>query len=90
MVLVKILGLMDLLAALAYALVKYSLISQSVAAVLVLVVLVKSIIFLKDVSSMIDMAAALFLLLAIYGMLPSAAIFAALWLLQKSIFSFFA
>ena len=86
---VKVLGLIDFVAG---VLIILSLmgITPAFGWFIAAFLLIKSIIFLKEVTSIIDLLAVIFLVLALYGVnTPFTWIFA-LWLMQKGFFSIIA
>lgn len=86
---VKLLGLIDLLAAVFIILLKFH-IGENIAVIIAIILLIKSIIFLTSFISLIDILAGVFLLLAAYGHYYFFTWIFALWLLQKAFFSLLA
>jgi hypothetical protein len=85
---VKLLGLIDLLAAVFIILLRFN-IGGSIALVIAILLLIKSFIFLRSFVSIIDILSGVFLLLAIYGHYYFFTWLFALWLLQKAVVSIF-
>ncbi len=85
---VKLLGLIDLLAAVFIILLRFN-IGGSIALVIAIILLIKSFVFLRSFVSIIDILSGVFLLLAIYGHYYFFTWLFALWLLQKAIVSIF-
>jgi len=85
---VKLLGLVDLLAALCFLLVQWG-VFENFAVVIAIILLIKSLIFISDFTSIIDLISALYLFLVIFNIHSAFAFIFVLWLLQKAIFSLF-
>ena len=84
----KLLGLIDLLAAIGLVMLKYD-IFQTFALVLGLLVLIKAIMFFGSVISFADIACFLIIILAFFGVFNFISWIAAIWLFQKGFFSLF-
>jgi len=84
----KLLGLIDLLAAIGLVMLKYDMF-QTFALVLGLLVLIKAIMFFGSFISFIDIACFLVIILASFGVFNFISWIAAIWLLQKGFFSLF-
>ena len=85
---VQILGLLDLTASVLHILLRWN-IGVKLALIAGTLLLLKSLIFMKNIASFIDLLSAVFLLLPIFGVSYSYVnIFFSLWLLQKAMFSF--
>lgn len=84
--LVKILGLMDFGAAIMLILLKWE-IGMVIGWIFAIYLLVKSIIFLYDIASLVDLVTAVFFLLAVTGNYFFFTWIFSLWLLQKAFFS---
>ena len=85
---VKILGLVDLLAGISLFLLKFNLFKQF-AIIMGIILLVKSIMFLGNIVSLIDIIAVVVIFLAfmnIYGIITWLVV---IWLIQKGVFSLF-
>ncbi|MFH1455877.1 MAG: hypothetical protein ABIF40_02920 [archaeon] len=89
MVLVYILGAIDILAGLSLLLLKFGLF-EPFAWVMLILLTIKSLPFITSFASIVDLLAAAFILLAIFGTFNAISVLAILWLLQKGLFSFFA
>ena len=88
-IMLKLLGLIDLLGALLHYLVRYDIFHE-LAIIVGIIISVKAVIFFKDVASIIDLITALILVLGGFGYYSGIlAVFGAVWLLQKSFFSLF-
>lgn len=85
---VKLLGLIDLLAAVFIILLRFN-IGRSIALIIAILLLIKSLIFLRSFVSFIDILSGVFLLLAIYGHYYFFTWLFVLWLGQKAIISLF-
>lgn len=85
---VKLLGLIDLLAAVFIILLRFN-IGRDIAFIIAIILLIKSVIFLTSFISLIDVLCGVFLLLAIYGYYYFFTWLFALWLLQKGVISVF-
>ena len=83
---VKILGILDLVMGLHLFLLKWELFSF-LGFILGIYLLLKSVIFISDVSSVVDLVTALIYLLAVFGIYFFFSWIFALWLIQKGIFS---
>lgn len=84
----KILGVFDLLAALSIILLRFG-ITKTMALALAIYLIIKGIIFIKSIPSMVDIAAGLLIILAFYGHFTFLAWIAAVWLTQKGVISLF-
>lgn len=84
--LVRLLGIIDLLAAICIVLLRFN-IGEKFALVIAILLLTKSVIFLTSFVSFIDILSGIFLILAAYGHYYFFTWFFALWLLQKAFFS---
>lgn len=85
---VKILGILDLITAFSVLLLRLDL-APTLALVLGLYAVGKGIIFLRDISSIADIAAGGAIILAFYGYFNLLTWLAAIWLTQKGIVSIF-
>lgn len=85
---VKILGAADLLAALSIVLLKFGII-PTMALVLAIYLIIKGVVFIKNISSIVDIAAGAAMLIAFYGNFNIATWIAAIWLTQKGVMSLF-
>jgi len=86
MVLVKIFGVFDILAGIILILLKFGT-GMYIGWFFAIYLIVKSLIFIKDISSVIDIVAAVFLILALYNIYPYFTFIFVVWLLQKGFFS---
>ncbi|MBS3141205.1 hypothetical protein J4405_03615 [Candidatus Woesearchaeota archaeon] len=84
----KLMGLIDLLAGIGLVLLKYDMF-QTVVLVLGLLVLIKAVMFFGSVISFIDIACFLVIILASFGIFNFISWIAAIWLFQKGFFSLF-
>jgi len=84
----KLLGALDFAAALFLILVQWD-IGFGIASVLAAYVVVKSLLFFGNWASFVDLAAGIYMFLAIYNIHSALSLVFALWLLQKSFFSLF-
>lgn len=87
--LVKILGILDLAAAITLLLLRWD-IGVVLGIVLGIYILVKSFYFMTDVASIVDIGAGLFLILAALGFYHAITYIFVLWLAQKGVSSLFA
>ena len=86
MLLFKFLGALDILSGIVILLLKFGfLVDLSV--LLAIFLAIKSIIFIKDAASVIDLATAGFFLLAAFGFYFSFTWIFSIWLLQKGLFT---
>ena len=89
MMLVLIFALIDIFAAAMMLAVRYNEIFQSLAMVAAFFLFLKSIIFIEDFTSWIDLLAVFFLVLSVIGVNSIFAYFLIIWLLQKGLRSLF-
>lgn len=87
--LIKILGMLDIAAAVTLLLLRWDM-GQILGIILGIYLLVKSMYFLTDVSSIVDIGAGIFLILAAIGFYHVITYIFVLWLLQKGVSSLFA
>lgn len=83
---VKILGIVDLLAGLSLILLKFNLLKQF-ALIVGLVLLIKSLMFLGNIASFIDIIAVAVIVLAFFGVYGIVSWISVVWLVQKGLFS---
>jgi hypothetical protein len=83
-----LLGLLDLLTAVFFILIQWD-IGLGIASFLAGYVIVKSIIFLGDWTSWIDLLSGVYMFLVIYDVHSAFTLIFVVWLLQKSFFSLF-
>lgn len=88
----KILGIVDLIAALMLVAVAYHMeIPRNLLIAIVIILIIKALIFLISIGGLIDMAAAVLLILASFFTLPATALLiAAILIGQKGLFSMLA
>jgi len=84
----KLLGALDFAAALFLILAQWD-IGLGIASVLAMYVIVKSLLFLGNWASLVDLSAGIYMFLVIYDTHSALSLIFALWLLQKSFFSLF-
>ena len=82
----KILGVLDILAAISLILLNFGLLPVA-AALFAIYIFIKSIVFFKDISSIIDLAVFIIFILALFGTYNFLTYAAIIWLLQKGIVS---
>ncbi len=87
--LTKILGIIDILAASFLVLAGVDIIFIGVFIIIAVLLLLKSLIFLTNWSSWIDLIAVVFMILILFNFYTIFNLLFALWLLQKGILSFF-
>ena len=87
--LLKMFGLVDLLAALSLFLLQWD-IGRTFGLVIISIFLLKSIVFFYDIASVLDLLTVLFFILALLGVYVFFSWVFILWLLQKAFFSFVA
>lgn len=85
----KILGLVDILAASFLVLAGLDIVFIGAFIFITALLLLKSLIFLTNWSSWIDLIAVVFMLLILFNFYTIFNLFFALWLLQKGVLSFF-
>lgn len=88
MTIVQFLGFMDFLAAVSLILLRFN-IGEGLAYFFGIWLLIKGVIFIKSFAGIIDLICAIIIFFALYGYINILTILVILWLLQKSIFSFF-
>ena len=86
MVLIQILGILDIISGLVIILMKFGLFKE-VGLILSILLAIKAIIFIKDISSVLDLITAVFFFLAAIGIYFSFSWVFAIWLFQKGFFS---
>ncbi len=83
------LAILDILSAIILVLVHYRLAGNTIALLTVLYLAVKAVMFMKDIASFIDLAAAIYITLLLIGLNPMFLTFIfAIYLLQKAAISF--
>lgn len=87
--LIKILGILDILSAATLLLLRWDM-GHILGIILGIYLLAKSMYFLTDVSSIVDIGAGIFLILAAIGFYHVITYIFILWLLQKGVSSLFA
>jgi hypothetical protein len=85
---VKLMGILDLLAAIFMILLKWN-IGSNIALVIAVLLGIKSIIFFYNWASVVDLITVGFLILAVFGYYFFFSWIFSLWLLQKAFFSLF-
>ena len=89
MVFLKLMGLMDILSIAILLLFKYGLISQKFLIVAIIYLMIKGIMFFKNIVSLADFGVAIIFILALFGIYNVLTWIAILWILQKAVFSLF-
>lgn len=84
----KILGVLDLLSGIVLIVLRFAPL-KVIPGLLAVYLIVKSIIFLKNISSVIDLIAAIHIIFAMFGNYYSLTWLFVLWLLQKGVFSLY-
>lgn len=87
MVFLKLMGLMDLLTVTTLLLFKYGIIQQKFLIVAVAYLIIKGVIFFRDIASIVDVGVAVIFILALFGIYNVLTWIAVLWVLQKAVFS---
>lgn len=85
---VKLLGFLDLLAAVFLVLAQWN-IGLGIASFLAFYIIGKSVIFIGNWASIVDLLAGIYMFLVIYNIHSAFSLIFVLWLLQKSFFSLF-
>lgn len=80
-------GLMDLLTVTTLLLFKYGIIQQKFLIIAVAYLIIKGVIFFRDIASIVDMGVAVVFILALFGIYNVLTWIAVLWVLQKAVFS---
>ena len=86
--LVYIFGLLDIVAGITFLLLKFK-VFLILTLIIIVLLTIKSLFYLSDFASWLDLISALMMLLAIIGYYPALNYAFVLWLLQKGIRSFF-
>lgn len=86
MMVVKVFGIMDLLASISFILISFGWF-KGFAVFMAVYLVLKGIIFFSDIASWLDMASGVYLFLIFLGVSPALSIVCILWLLQKAIIS---
>ena len=84
---IKLLGILDLLAAVAVVFVQLGFLGPHTLEFFAIYLTIKGIIFIKSLSSWLDIASAAYLLLMIFGLQFWLAYFVAVYLFQKAVVS---
>ncbi len=84
--LIKIFGIMDIIAAAVLLLLKWD-IGKIAGIILALYLIAKAVYFMADIASIVDIAAGAFLILAVFGFYHVLTYIFVLWLLQKGVSS---
>jgi uncharacterized membrane protein HdeD (DUF308 family) len=83
---VKLLGMFDLLSGIVLILLRFNLIKW-VGLFFAAYLILKAILFIRDITSFIDIIAGIFIILAVLGIFNILSWIFVIWLLQKGIFS---
>lgn len=84
---IKILGLMDLMLVLSLIIFKYGFIGQTIPLIFIVYLIIKGIIFFRDFTSIIDLVSTVIFVLALFGIFNVITWIALAWILQKAVFS---
>ena len=84
----KLLGFIDLLAAIAVIVVQLGFLGPNILYFFAAYLALKGLMFIKSLSSWLDIASAAYILLMIFGLKFVLAYFVAIYLFQKAVFSF--
>ena len=85
---VKFLGVMDIIAGITFILAQWNF-GYYVGLILAIYIVIKSLIFITDFASIIDLIGGVYLLLIIFGIHEIFAVVFLLWFVQKGFFSLF-
>jgi hypothetical protein len=85
----KIFGILDLIAGVILILLKFNLVSYTIAWIFIIYLILKGLIFIKSIASILDIVSSVFMILAVYGFYNVITWIFVLWLIQKGFFSFF-
>ncbi len=85
---IKILGIADLATALSILLLRFGIL-PTMAFALGIYLIIKGVVFIKSITSMLDIAAGIIILIAFYGHFNIATWIAAIWTIQKGVISLF-
>jgi len=83
----KLLGLMDLLSIAILLLFKYGIVSQIFLIAAVIYLMAKGVMFFRNIVSLLDFAVAVIFILALFQIYNVLTWIALVWVLQKSVFS---
>lgn len=83
---IKLLGFIDLIAAFVFILVQWN-IGMKIAVIAAIYLIVKSLLFIGDIASVIDLIAGIYLILVLVGVHSAFSFIFVIWLLQKGFFS---
>lgn len=89
MVFLKLMGLMDLLSIAVLLLFRYGVVSQKVLIIAAIYLMIKGILFFKNIVSLIDFGVAIIFALALFGVYNVLTWIAIIWILQKAALSLF-
>ena len=85
---VKILGIMDVIIAVTFILAQWSF-GYKIGLILAIYVIIKSLFFMPNFASAIDLVGGVYLLLIVFGFHQVFAVIFVIWFLQKGFFSLF-
>ncbi len=85
----KLLGLMDLFSIASLLLFKYGVVSQKFLIVAVIYLMIKGIIFFRNIVSLLDFGIAVIFILALFQIYNVLTWIAIIWILQKAVLSLF-
>ena len=83
----KLLGIFDILAGISLILLNVNLPLMKFVWIFAIYLIIKGIVFIKDIGSLIDLVAGIFIILAIYNILTSFSWIFVIWLIGKGFFS---
>ena len=89
MVFLKLMGIMDILSIVSLLLFKYGFIPQIFLIIAVIYLMIKGILFFRNIASLADFGVAVIFILALFGIYNIITWVAIVWILQKAVFSLF-
>lgn len=87
MVFLKLLGLMDIMSITSLLLFKYGIIPQKFLIIAIIYLMIKGIVFFKNIVSLVDFGIAIIFILALFGVYNILTWIAIIWILQKAFLS---
>lgn len=86
---VKFMGLMDILSVIILFLFKYGIVSRTFVIIAAIYLFAKGVFFFRNIVSLIDFGVAIVFILALFGIYNVLTWIAMIWILQKAILSLF-
>ncbi len=86
---IKLLGLMDMFSVASLLLFKYGIVSQKILVIAIIYLMIKGIIFFRNIVSLLDFGIAVIFVLALFQIYNVLTWIAIIWILQKAVLSLF-